>query len=562
MARLPFANSPARQIPAGRAAAGRVPANTTDGAARSEIGPLLAEGGFLQAQGHLARAAECYRKVLSIHPNHPDALQLLGAIALSAADVDGAIALLKRAIAGKPTDAAARCNLANAFLQKHDIAEAEKQLRRALKLAPAHIAARCLQADCKAASGEPQRAREIYEDALKEAPENPQALIGCAHLCTTLGDIAAARTLYGRALALPRARPIALAGLASSGTFKDDSPEAVEIGRYLRASGLAASEYMALHYAAGKIADDAGRHEEAIVHYSEAKKYVGLDFDIAAHLQIIAKLKAVFTPEFFAARRLWGDPSERPVFIVGMPRSGTTLTEQVISNHSDTAGADELAEIWNIAGSLGFSSKGVDAFAKRVTALTSPQAKCLARDYLSVLNRISDTALRVTDKMPHNFLYLGLIRLLFPNARIIHCRRDPLDTCASCFTTHLQTRSHPYTADLKTLGEYYRSYVELMNHWRRVLPGSIFDSDYETLIAAPEEQSRKLLEFVGLAWDPAVLLTHESARPVRTASRLQVRQPLYSTSVGRWRRYEKHLGPLIEALGDLAKPEATATDRP
>ena len=531
------------------------------GTQRSDIVHLMAEGGFLRAQGHLAQAAECYRKVLAIHPNHPDALHSLGGIALAAADVDGAINLLQRAIAGKPTDPAARCNLANAFLQKHMIADAEKQLRKALKLAPAHVPARCLLADCKAASGEPRKAKELYEDVLKEAPDNPQALIGCAHLYTTLGDIAAARILYARALAVPRARPIALAGLASHGDFKDDSPEAVEIGRYLRAPGLAVSEYMALHHAAGKIADDAGRHDEAFNHFAEAKKYVGADFDMAAHRQVMAKLKAVFTPEFFAARRNWGDPSERPIFIVGMPRSGTTLTEQVISNHPQVAGADELGDIENIAKSLGFLPLDADLYVKRTLGLISAHVKTLARNYLAVLDRISDTALHVTDKMPHNFLHLGLIRLLFPSARIIHCRRDPLDTCVSCFTTHLQTKNHPYTADLKTLGEYYRSYVDLMDHWRRVLPGSILDSDYEALIAAPEEHSRKLLEFVGLPWDPAVLLTHESTRPVRTASRLQVRQPLYGTSVGRWRRYEKHLGPLVEALGDLANTKAAALDR-
>jgi hypothetical protein len=234
-----------------------------------------------------------------------------------------------------------------------------------------------------------------------------------------------------------------------------------------------------------------------------------------------------------------------------MPRSGTTLTEQIISRHPQAAAGEELKDIAQIAVSLGSRGDHARNFAKRLSKLTRSETRELAGRYLSTLDRISVNAPRVTDKMPQNFLHLGLIALLFPNARIIHCRRDPLDTCLSCFTMHLKDHHHGYAGDLGTLGSYYREYANLMAHWRKVVPVPIHELQYERLIEFPEEESRKLIDFIGLPWDSACLAPHESARPIRTLSRIQVRQPIYRTSVARWRRYEKHLGPLKAALGDL-----------
>jgi tetratricopeptide (TPR) repeat protein len=555
MAKLPYSGSPLTKLLAAQSPG---QANITAKKRRSgqesapHVVPMLQEGIALQTMGKLGLAAEVYQRILAKHPNNPDALHLMGTVAMSLGQVDGALDLFKRAVAGKPNDPAIRCNLANALMEKDDSATAEFHLRKALKLYPNFAAALCFLADCRTAAGNRQEARRLYEEVLARLPDDPQALIGYADLCVTLGEMENARAIYRKAIALNAVPALALAGLATCEKLPKDSPEAAQIKRYLREPGLRPVDHLNLSYAAGSIAEAAGDYDEAFSHFSAAKKLGAGTFDIDTHRRMHTMVKSVFTKQFFETRAKYGDASKRPIFVVGMPRSGTTLTEQIIARHPDAAAAGELGDVTRIAASLGLRREDAKDYAKRLTKLTPQEAKALAGRYLSVLDHVSADAQRVTDKMPQNFEHLGLIALLFPNARIVHCRRDPLDTCVSCFTMHLKDHNHGYATDLGTLGSYYREYDSLMAHWREVLPLAIYELDYERLIEAPEEQSRKLIAFVGLPWDPACLTPHESARPVRTLSRMQVRQPIYSTSVGRWRRYDKHLAPLKAALGDLA----------
>lgn len=535
---------PARSLAGGRKGRSAAPA--------PDVVQLLEQGTLHQRIGDFAQAATCYREILAKHPNQPDALHLLGTVALAVGDPDGAIGLFKRALAPRSTDPALRLNLANALLQKNDPANAEIHLRKALKLSPDNPSALSFLANCTAQKGDEQAARQMYEDLLQRYPDFPQATFGYAHLCLTLGDFDTAAALYGKALSWAGSRTLALIGLASCKKIAPGSPEAAEIEQLTRRPGLKAAEYLGLRYAAGQIAEAAGRYDDAFRNFAEAKAVIGSRFDIEAHRRVHATLKSVFTRSFFESRRTThGDPSERPVFVVGMPRSGTTLTEQILSSHPNVAGAGESPEMTLIAASLGFRPDDARELAKRVSRLSPVETGALARRYLSVLDRVSDTAVRVTDKMPDNFTYLGLIALLFPNAKIIHTRRDPLDTCVSCFTVQMEEGTHLYTSDLATLGAYYREYEDLMAHWQENLPLPIYESQYERLIESPEEQSRRLVDFLGLPWDPACLAFHETKRPVRTNS-MQVRQPIYASSIGRWRNYAKHLGPLRSALGELA----------
>jgi tetratricopeptide (TPR) repeat protein len=515
---------------------------------------LLQQGVNAQAVGDFARAATCYREALAQQPGQPDALHLLGTISLSVGDVDTAEDLLKRAVATKGSDPALRINLANALIQKRDTKTAEVHLRKALKLDPGNPAARCFLANCRSLDGDARAAREIYEAVLSRHPEHPQATLGCADVCLTLGELNTARGLYRKVHGWGTAPALALAGLAACEKLAADSTEAVEIERWLRRPGLKAVEYIGLRYAAGRIAEDAGRYDEAFEHFAEAKRLGGVRYDIEATRRTNAAFESLFTRDFFADRKGHGDPTTRPIFVVGMPRSGTTLTEQILSSHPDVAGAGELGDITLIAGSLGFHQGDLRELAKRVRGLTPADIRKLAKRYLTVLDGVSNTALHVVDKMPDNYRFLGLIALMFPNAKIIHCRRDPLDTCMSCFTTPLVARNHAYAADLTSLGLHYREYMRLMQHWQSVLPSPMFESSYELMTEEPEQQSRQLVDFVGLPWDPACLSFHEQEGSVQTISRVQVRQPLYRSSVGRWRRYDSHLAPLKSALGDLVTP--------
>jgi len=260
----------------------------------------------------------------------------------------------------------------------------------------------------------------------------------------------------------------------------------------------------------------------------------------------------LFSKPFLDARKSYGSPSERPVFIVGMPRSGTSLTEQILSSHPSVTGAGELSFMHTIANRMFYSLGTGAVFTDQIRAITPERAKALAAEYLGKVEFFSTTAARVTDKMPHNFRLVGLIALLFPNARIVFCRRDAMDNCFSIYSNALND-FHSYGSDLTTLGAYYREHIRLMAHWQAVLPGRIFEMRYEALVGDLEGQSRRLVDFIGLDWDPAVLNFFESDRQVSTISKWQVRQPIYKTSVARWKPFEAQLEPLRAALEDATR---------
>lgn len=323
-------------------------------------------------------------------------------------------------------------------------------------------------------------------------------------------------------------------------------------------NGLAGDEAIppprraALHFALGRLLDRRDDIDGAFRHYHAGNRIKAAlaPFDAAAHAAYTDRLIEIFDQRFFAERAGFGSPSERPVFIVGMPRSGSTLVEQILSCHPDVTAAGEHDEMRRIARRLPEAVESTARFPDCVAAITPDIAAGLAAAYLASLERLDPPpgdARRVADKMLGNFLRLGLIALMFPNARVIHCRRDPLDTALSCYVQSFE-RGMRFTYDLAHLGIAYRHYERLMAHWRRALPLAMLDVQYEALVADQEGTSRQIVDFCGLDWDPCCLAFHEKERQVRTASFWQVRQPLYASSVGRWRRYEAHLGPLIEAL--------------
>jgi hypothetical protein len=264
------------------------------------------------------------------------------------------------------------------------------------------------------------------------------------------------------------------------------------------------------------------------------------------------EIKQAFSAENIERLSGEGVSDSTPIFVLGMPRSGTTLTEQIIASHPDVYGAGELHYLLEI------SQRAVAgaAFPSNLRQLDRELLTAWGQEYLSALKRHAPEAARITDKMPQNFQMLGLIHLMLPNAKIIHVKRNPVDTCLSCFTMHFAAKSVKYSYDLTELAHFYVGYAELMEHWRNVLPENAFlEVQYEDVIQDVEGQARRLIDYCGLEWDNACIAFHENKRVVRTASVAQVRKPVYKSSVERWRRYEKHLGPLLDALGDLiAKP--------
>ncbi|HEY8016978.1 MAG TPA: sulfotransferase, partial [Dongiaceae bacterium] len=347
------------------------------------------------------------------------------------------------------------------------------------------------------------------------------------------GDLAGAERLYRRALVCER-DPGFYVNLADVTRFHAEDSEIEEME--ILAAGadrLDDEARISLHFALGKAYEDCGESGKAFHHYLEGndRKRRAIPYDEQAVLAAMARTERDFSASFMEGEAGRGDPSELPIFILGMPRSGSTLIEQILASHPDVHGGDErpdFPELLDRYGDAGFRALGA-AYVERSRAL-------------------APTAARITDKLPGNFRHAGAIHLALPKARIIHSRRDPADTCLSCFTK-LFRGEQAYTYDLGELGRYYRVYDRLMAHWRAVLPGSVFlEVDYEELVAEPEAQTRRLLAHCGLAWDPACLAFHETRRAVRTASAVQVRQPLYQRSIGRWRLYGPLLVPLLSEL--------------
>jgi hypothetical protein len=312
----------------------------------------------------------------------------------------------------------------------------------------------------------------------------------------------------------------------------------------LRQPNLAADKRISAEFAIGTALDDAERFDEAFDHFTQAnllakeqRATAGDRYDPDVFHAVVDHLIETFTPEFLEKRRGWVEPSELPVFVVGMPRSGTTLVHQIAASHPRVFGAGELNHIGRIA--MGLEER---------SAWTAESLTEVAQRHLERLRSLDAGALRVVDKMPINLHHLGLIALLFPAARVVLCRRDPRDTCLSCYFQGF-AHGNAFSFDLSHCGHFHAENDRLMAHWLRVLPVAMLEVQYENVVADLEGQSRWLIDFLGLPWDPACLEFYRAQTTVLTSSIWQVRQPIYQKSAGRWRHYERHLGPLLEALG-------------
>ncbi|MEO8115195.1 MAG: sulfotransferase [Phenylobacterium sp.] len=381
-----------------------------------------------------------------------------------------------------------------------------------------------------------------YRQALALRPADPQGHHDLGRLLLGLGRVDEARASIERAIALAPHRGGYYRSLSEVVRFADGDPRLAAMETLIGDPALAPVDRIELQFALGKAYADLGRHAASFAQFAEGCRLVRgrLAYDEAATLAMFAQMAAVFSAELMDAKAGLGAPSADPIFILGLPRSGSTLVEQILASHPEVTGGGELTALRDVAAaSLGHPAavRGMDGAA----------LSALGDRYLQ---RARPAAGRFTDKMPANFLLVGLIHLALPKARIIHTLRDPVDTCLSGFTT-LFADGQPYSYDLAELGRHYRGYAKLMAHWRAVLPpGTLLEVRYEDVVADLEGQARRMLVHCGLAWNDACLDFHRSERAVWTASAAQVRQPAYRSSVGRWRPPAEVLNPLLAALGD------------
>jgi tetratricopeptide (TPR) repeat protein len=506
-------------------------------------------------------AETVYRKALELGPNNPDTLDNL---ALAAKDLDRleeAADLLRRAIVIEARSDKFHVHYATVLLDQDKIEEAAAATELALSLNPSNHDAVNLMGRVAFERGQLEASLGHYRRALALKPDLADAYNNMGNVLKELGQLQAAQDAYLEALRLDPGVSGVYVNLADSKKFAPSDPHlsAME-GLAAKTEGLSKTDRMQLDFALGKAYGDLKDYHRSFKHLlaGSAAKRATIAYDEQSTLALFDQIETAFTKELIAQKQGVGDPSAVPIFVIGMPRSGTTLIEQIIASHPLVHGAGELQTLNDVILTVRGPDGNTIPYPEFMPALDAAALRQIGTRYVASLRRLAPTGERVTDKMPSNYYFAGLIHLALPNAKIIHSVRDPVDTCVSCFSK-LFSAEQNHTYNLGELGRYYKRYERLMAHWHRVLPsGRILDVRYEDVVADLEAQARRIIAHCQLPWDDRCLSFHQTNRPVRTASATQVRRPIYKDSVGRWRVYEEHIGPLLTALegsvaGDVSR---------
>lgn len=512
--------------------------------------PSLYQLGVIALQtGRSEAAAELFRKCIALSPRIAEAHASLGIALFKLGRFDAALKSGRRALELKPGYAEAHNNIGLTLQQMHRHAEAAAQFRKALALKSEPHYWQNLALSCREL-GRFDEAVACFEAAVAQAPQAGEIHRNLGSMLLSLGRIEPARQALRQAIARDPGDTAAWHFLANAGRMTLEDFAGLE-----RASAdmarLTADQQINLNFALGQALTEAGERDRGFGHFlaGNAIRRQQDGYNEAAALNALARMPDLIGPDFFARHRDAGDKSATPVFILGMPRSGTTLAEQVLAGHPQVFAGGERSDFGNILRDS-FATDGASfAFLDRIETLTARQLRDLGAAYLATLKQGAPaSAQRITDKLPLNFRFVGLIHAALPNARIIHMRRDAVDTCLSCFT-QLFTARLSFANDLAELGRYWKAYDRLMAHWRAVLPqGVMLDMRYEDLVGDFENQARRIVAHCGLEWDPACLSSHTVERAVTTASWVQVRQPVHGRSVGKWRPAADVLKPLTDAL--------------
>ncbi|EIJ42017.1 tetratricopeptide repeat protein,tetratricopeptide repeat protein,sulfotransferase family protein [Beggiatoa alba B18LD] len=554
---------------------------------QAQLAQLFNEAIHYQQKGQFALAEKSLRQALKHAPQHPEILHALGLVLHQQGQTAEAIKLLKKAIANKSDEAIYHNNLGNLLNEQGNIAQAITAYRAALRHKPNHLnalynlacllekqgdydgATQCLRHLVKLAPQDAQAWNQLgsclledwrynhsaeaiacYQKAVQYQPNYADAWnnLGIAYMDS--GNSQTAIDCYRQALRCNPQYARAYENLARAKKFTtNDTADLIAIENLLENKELDNNARLYLHSALGKIYDDLNQYPQAFHHYQQTNqlKQQTIQYDYRQHSAWIDEIIQTFNADFFQQHTQTGNPSTAPVFIIGMMRSGTSLVEQILASHPLVYGAGELNYLPQLAQQLPQLLKTTNTFPACIAALSANTCQQLADTLLHRLHAYQPQAQKITDKLPANYLYLGLIYLLFPNATIIHCQRDPFDTCLSIYFQRF-SKNHPYAYDLTNIAHYYQDYQRLMQHWQTIFPAPIHTVDYENLLANQENVSRQLVAACGLEWDEHCLNYHQTTRTVRTASHWQVRQPVYKSSLARWKHYEPYLKPLKEIL--------------
>jgi tetratricopeptide (TPR) repeat protein len=515
---------------------------------------LLAPAAAL-CENRIPEAEALLRAHLKQHPTDVAAIRMLAEVAARLGRLDDAEALLARCLELAPGFTGARQNYAFVLHRQNRTVEALAELNRLLVVEPRNPSYRNLKAAALARLGEFEPAIETYAALLADYPGNAKVWMSYGHALKTAGRRAESIDAYRHSIELGPTLGEAYWSLANLKTFRFTPAEIEAMRTQLGRTDLADDDRLHLHFSLGKALEDAGDYAASFTHYAEGNRlrHAAVPYFPGATSALVRRSRSVYTAEFFQERRGCGAAAPDPIFIVGLPRAGSTLVEQILSSHSAVEGTMELPDVIGIARSLGHKRSSADGptYPEGLAALDAAALEALGRRYLEQTRvQRKSGAPYFIDKMPNNWAHVGLIHLILPNAKIIDARRHPMSCCFSGFKQHF-ARGQSFTYDLTDIGRYYRDYVTLMAHFDAVLPGRVHRVHYEAMVEDTETEVRRLLAHCGLPFEDACLRFYENERAVRTASSEQVRTPIFRDAVDQWRHYEPWLEPLKEALGPV-----------
>ena len=512
----------------------------------------------LRELGRLEEALAHYRQAIALKPDATEFHYNLGNALRELNRFEPALAAYRSAIALRSDFAEAHCNLGDCLMAMDRLPEAAASFRRAIEIAPTSAAAHTHLGDALRAQERLAEAVECYDRALTLDPGFSLAHNNRGAAFLEMGRLAQARESFDRAIAADPNMAIAYFNRIWSAPAEASESDMAKIEAM--AADVATrtpADRASLHSALGIAHDAQDRFEQAFANFRAANRLrrKSIDYDERALQDRFQRTQRTFTRPMLDRLAGGGSDSQLPIFVLGMARSGSTLVEQILASHPQVHGAGERAPFERLLATVRLPDGSPGQFPECVPALRSADFRLLGDAYVGQLRTHHPSALRITDKNLANYENIGLIRLALPNARILHVMREPMDACVSAYCLTFFGNGQPHSYELGELGRHYRRYGELMEHWRRVLPaGAMLDVRYEDLVEDTEAGIRRILEYCGLPWDERCLAFHETDRAVRTTSANQVRQKIYRSSIGRWRRFQKHLGPLIEALGPYAPP--------
>jgi tetratricopeptide (TPR) repeat protein len=517
--------------------------------------PDLLRAGKALADNDLPTAEALLRPNLKRRPTDVPAIRMMAELAARVGRLGDSENLLRRALELAPGFTAARANLATVLYKQNKAAEALAELQRIEQDGAANLGHASLKAAALGRIGGHEEALVLYKQLLEARPNEPKLWMSYGHILKTVGEQADSVAAYRRALAIQPALGEVWWSLANLKTIRFGDDDIAAMGEALQRPDIGKEDRFHLHFALGKAWEDKDEPEASFGHYAEGNRLrrAMLDYDAADHRSHVERSIALFTADFFAARDGQGCDARDPIFILGMPRAGSTLVEQILSSHPAIEGTAELPDIPAIARRLdGRKARGdLSHYPECLADLPADELRALGEEYLerAQVQRFTDRPYFI-DKLPNNWAHVGMIRLILPNARIIDARRHPLACCFSNFKQHY-ARGQRFSYDLAEVGSYYRDYVTLMRHFDAVLPGYVHRVIHENLVDDPEIEVRRLLDFLGLPFDPACLDFHRNPRAVRTASSEQVRRPISREGLDQWKAFDPWLEPLKQSLGPI-----------